>query len=220
MINLDRPLAYRMMPENLDEYVGQEHILGKDKMLYRLIKADRLSSIILWGPPGCGKTSLAKVIASTTKNKYYKLNAVTAGVSGLTISMSKATGDCVKFSENLSNMSGKSYSKSKIYRDDFQSKNTVQRSANFKTEREALNKAIQEKSGAESAHKTAVDNYNKATDDARKAGTSFSKLGKGVIKRRAEIATGEAELSKYDALVKERDALQTKLNDNSPLKIP
>ena len=83
MINLDRPLAYRMMPENLDEYVGQEHILGKDKMLYRLIKADRLSSIILWGPPGCGKTSLAKVIASTTKNKYYKLNAVTAGVSDI-----------------------------------------------------------------------------------------------------------------------------------------
>ena len=83
----------------------------------------------------------------------------------------------------------------------------------FKTEREALNKAIQEKSSAESAHKTAVNNYNKATDDARKAGTSFSKLGKGVTKRRAEIATGEAELSKYDALVKERDALQTKLND-------
>ncbi len=80
---MDRPLAYKMMPQSLDEYVGQEHIVGKDKMLYRLIKADRLSSIILWGPPGCGKTSLAKVIASTTKNKYYKLNAVTAGVADI-----------------------------------------------------------------------------------------------------------------------------------------
>ena len=70
------PLAYRMAPETLDEYVGQEDIIGKDKMLYRLIKADRLSSIILWGPPGCGKTSLARVIAHTTKNKFEKLNAV------------------------------------------------------------------------------------------------------------------------------------------------
>lgn len=82
-MDLSKPLAYRMAPENLDEYVGQEHILGKDKMLYRLIKADRLSSIILWGPPGCGKTSLARVIAKTTKNKFEKLNAVAAGVSDI-----------------------------------------------------------------------------------------------------------------------------------------
>ena len=80
---MDKPLAYRMMPESIDEYVGQEHILGKDKMLYRLIKSDKLSSIILWGPPGCGKTSLAKVIANTTKNKFMQLNAVTAGVSDI-----------------------------------------------------------------------------------------------------------------------------------------
>ena len=80
-MDLNKPLAYRMMPKTLDEYVGQEHILGKDKILYRTIKADRLSSIILWGPPGCGKTSLAKVISNTTKNKFYKLNAVTSGVS-------------------------------------------------------------------------------------------------------------------------------------------
>jgi len=77
------PLAYRMAPETIDEYVGQEHILGKDKMLYRLVKADRLSSIILWGPPGCGKTSLARVIANTTKKKFEKLNAVAAGVSDI-----------------------------------------------------------------------------------------------------------------------------------------
>ncbi len=77
------PLAYRMCPTSLDEYVGQEHILSKDKMLYRLVKADRLSSIILWGPPGCGKTSLARVIAKTTKNKFERLNAVAAGVSDI-----------------------------------------------------------------------------------------------------------------------------------------
>lgn len=77
------PLAYRMCPKTIDEYVGQEHILSKDKMLYRLIKADRLSSIILYGPPGCGKTSLARVIANSTKNKFVKLNAVAAGVSDI-----------------------------------------------------------------------------------------------------------------------------------------
>ena len=70
-------------PSSLDEYVGQEDILGKDKMLYRLIKADRLSSIILWGPPGCGKTSLARVIAKTTKKKFERLNAVNSGVADI-----------------------------------------------------------------------------------------------------------------------------------------
>lgn len=54
-MDLLQPLAYRMRPKNLDEYVGQAHILGKDKILYRTIQADRLSSIILWGPPGCRK---------------------------------------------------------------------------------------------------------------------------------------------------------------------
>ncbi len=82
-MNSNEPLAYRMRPKTLDEYVGQEHVLGKDKILYRTIKADRLSSIILFGPPGCGKTSLAKVISETTKYKFYKLNAVTAGVSDI-----------------------------------------------------------------------------------------------------------------------------------------
>ncbi len=54
-MDLSQPLAYRMRPKTLEEYVGQEHILGKDKILYRTIQADRLSSIILWGPPGCRK---------------------------------------------------------------------------------------------------------------------------------------------------------------------
>ena len=82
-MNDNEPLAYRMRPKTLEEYVGQEHVLGKDKILYRTIKADRLSSIILFGPPGCGNTSLAKVISETTKYKFYKINAVTAGVSDI-----------------------------------------------------------------------------------------------------------------------------------------
>lgn len=75
----EAPLAGRMRPTVLDEMVGQQHILGKDKMLYRAIKADKLSSIILYGPPGCGKTTLAKVIANTTKSIFFQMNATTSG---------------------------------------------------------------------------------------------------------------------------------------------
>ena len=82
-MNSNEPLAYRMRPKTLEEYVGQEHVIGKDKILYRTIKADRLSSIILFGPPGCGKTSLARVISETTKYKFYKMNAVTSGVADI-----------------------------------------------------------------------------------------------------------------------------------------
>lgn len=82
-MNRNEPLAFRMRPKTLEDYVGQEHILGKDKILYRTIKADRLSSIILFGPPGCGKTSLARVISETTKYKFYKINAVTSGVADI-----------------------------------------------------------------------------------------------------------------------------------------
>jgi len=77
------PLAYRMCPRSLDEFFGQEHILGEDKLLSRAIRADRLSSIILWGPPGCGKTALARVIAEMTKKSFKKLNAVNSGVSDI-----------------------------------------------------------------------------------------------------------------------------------------
>ncbi len=82
-MNPSEPLAFRMRPKTLEEYVGQEHVLGEGKLLYRTIKADRLSSIILFGPPGCGKTSLARVISETTKYKFYKINAVTAGVADI-----------------------------------------------------------------------------------------------------------------------------------------
>lgn len=75
----EAPLAGRMRPRTLDEVVGQSHIIGKDKLLYRAIKADKLSSIIFFGPPGTGKTTLAKVIANTTKANFVQMNATTSG---------------------------------------------------------------------------------------------------------------------------------------------
>lgn len=75
----EAPLASRMRPATLDEVVGQQHIIGKDKLLYRAIKADKLSSIIFYGPPGTGKTTLAKVIANTTSSLFTQINATSAG---------------------------------------------------------------------------------------------------------------------------------------------
>lgn len=107
-MDLSKPLAFRMRPKTLDEYVGQGHILGQDKILYRTIKADRLSSIILWGPPGCGKTSLARVISETTKYKFTKINAVTSGVGDIKKAIEEAknaflnpTGKCILFIDEI-----------------------------------------------------------------------------------------------------------------------
>ena len=75
----EAPLASRLRPTTLDEVVGQQHIVGKDKLLYRAIKADKLSSIIFYGPPGTGKTTLAKVIAHTTSAEFMQINATSAG---------------------------------------------------------------------------------------------------------------------------------------------
>lgn len=75
----EAPLASRMRPGKLEEIVGQQHILGKDKLLYRAIKADKLGSVILYGPPGTGKTTIAKVIANTTSAGFTQINATTAG---------------------------------------------------------------------------------------------------------------------------------------------
>ena len=75
----ESPLASRLRPSTLDEVVGQEHIIGPDKLLYRAISADKLSSIIFYGPPGTGKTTLAKVIANTTKGDFTQINATIAG---------------------------------------------------------------------------------------------------------------------------------------------
>ena len=75
----ESPLASRMRPTSLEEVVGQQHIVGKDKLLYRAIKADKLSSIIFYGPPGTGKTTLAKVIANTTSAEFMQINATSSG---------------------------------------------------------------------------------------------------------------------------------------------
>lgn len=83
------PLASRMRPVSIDEIVGQQHIIGKDKLLYRAIKADRLGSIILYGPPGVGKTTIARVIANTTNSHFCKLNATSAGIKDVEISKKK-----------------------------------------------------------------------------------------------------------------------------------
>lgn len=99
ILSKQAPLANRVRPTTLDEVVGQEHILGKDKLLYRSIKADRISSLIFYGPPGTGKTTLAQVIANTTKADFRELNATTAG--------KKDMEDAVKRAKDKLGMEGK-----------------------------------------------------------------------------------------------------------------
>ncbi len=79
----ESPLASRLRPKTLEEFCGQEHIVGKGRLLYRAIKADRISSVIFYGPPGTGKTTLAKIIANTTKSEFKQLNATTSGVKDI-----------------------------------------------------------------------------------------------------------------------------------------
>ena len=95
----ESPLASRMRPETLEEVVGQQHIIGKDKLLYRAIKADQISSVIFYGPPGTGKTTLAQVIAHTTSAEFVRLNATTAG--------KKDMEEVVKNARNMLGMYGK-----------------------------------------------------------------------------------------------------------------
>ena len=86
----ESPLASRLRPKTLDQVVGQEHIIGKDKLLYRAIKADKISSIIFYGPPGTGKTTLAKGIANTTSADFMQLNATVAGKKDMEDVVAKA----------------------------------------------------------------------------------------------------------------------------------
>ena len=90
ILSKQAPLASRMRPSTLDEIIGQEHILAKDKLLYRAIQADRINSLIFYGPPGTGKTTLAKVIANTTEAKFIELNATTAGKKDMEDAVEKA----------------------------------------------------------------------------------------------------------------------------------
>ncbi len=107
-MDLSKPLAHRVRPTKLEEFVGQEEVLGKDKILYRTIKADRLTSLILWGPTGCGKTSIAKVISNTTKYKFIQINAVTSGVADIKAAVEESknmllnpSGKCILFIDEI-----------------------------------------------------------------------------------------------------------------------
>jgi len=88
-----RLLADRMRPTSLDEYIGQEHIVGPGKLLRRAIEADQVSSILLYGPPGCGKTTLAHIISNQTKAEFVRLNAVDASVKDVREVIEKAQND-------------------------------------------------------------------------------------------------------------------------------
>lgn len=88
--NLSQPLAARLRPQTLDEYVGQTHLLGKGKVLRRLIESDKISSMIFWGPPGVGKTTLARIIANSTKAAFIDFSAVTSGIKEIRSVMQKA----------------------------------------------------------------------------------------------------------------------------------
>lgn len=98
-INKSEPLASRMRPQTIDEIVGQKHLLGKGELLRTMIEKDIISSIILYGPPGCGKTTIAKVIAKTTRKHFVEINATTSG--------KKEMEDVIKEAEKVKMISGK-----------------------------------------------------------------------------------------------------------------
>ena len=104
----DAPLAARMRPTTLEEFVGQEQIVGKDKLLYRAIKGDRLGSLIFYGPPGTGKTTLAKIIANTTKSEFVQINATTAGIKDIKDTVTAAKERLGMFGKRPSFLSTKS----------------------------------------------------------------------------------------------------------------
>jgi len=98
-ISHDTPLADRIRPVNLDEFVGQNHLVGEDKILKRIIEEDKINSIIFWGPPGCGKTTIAKIIANKTKCRFISFSAVTAGIKQV-----KEVMEIAKYEKKASNI--------------------------------------------------------------------------------------------------------------------
>ena len=87
---VSQPLAARLRPRDLDEFVGQTHLLGKGKVLRRLIESDQVSSMIFWGPPGVGKTTLARIIAGRTRASFIDFSAVTSGIKEIRTVMQQA----------------------------------------------------------------------------------------------------------------------------------
>ena len=88
--DMSQPLAARLRPETLDDFVGQKHLLGEGKVLRRLIEGDKIGSMIFWGPPGVGKTTLARIIANKTKAAFIDFSAVTSGIKEIKVVMEKA----------------------------------------------------------------------------------------------------------------------------------
>ncbi|MCK5212730.1 MAG: AAA family ATPase, partial [Dehalococcoidia bacterium] len=84
------PLAARLRPQSFDDFVGQQHLVGDDRLLRRSIEADNLPSIVLWGPPGSGKTTLARIIARSTQSHFAPISAVTSGVADLRSAVQEA----------------------------------------------------------------------------------------------------------------------------------
>lgn len=87
------PLAARLRPETLQDYVGQKHLIGEGRILRRLIEEDKISSMIFWGPPGVGKTTLARIIAEHTKARFVEFSAVTSGIKEIKEVMAEAEGN-------------------------------------------------------------------------------------------------------------------------------
>ena len=91
--DLNAPLASRLRPKTLDDYMGQEHLLGKGKVLRRMLDKDMISSMIFWGPPGVGKTTLARIIAHMTRASFIDFSAVTSGIKEIKDVMKRAESD-------------------------------------------------------------------------------------------------------------------------------
>ncbi len=92
-INLSAPLASRLRPQTLDDYIGQEHLVGKGKVLRQMLEKDRISSMVFWGPPGVGKTTLARIIAHMTRSSFIDFSAVTSGIKEIKDVMKQAESD-------------------------------------------------------------------------------------------------------------------------------
>lgn len=105
----NQPLASRLRPRNLDEFVGQKHLIGEGKVLRKLIESDKISSIIFWGNPGIGKTTLAQIIANKTNSEFINFSAVTSGIKEIKAVMAHA--------ENNRKLGQKTI----VYADDFSS---------------------------------------------------------------------------------------------------